>query len=105
MRLPSAPGLGLGTTDHALPFQCSVSVWLGVNCPLEYSPAAQTSLPLPVTALRLLVSVPTLGLGTCDHALPFQCSVSVIPGPPGGTPSGCMSRHEFQCSVCARPGW
>src|SRR5213593_3831467 len=82
MRLPSVPGLGLGTTDHVLPFQCSVRVWLGVNCPLEYSPAAQTSLPLPVAALRLLVSVPTLGLATCDHALPFQCSVSVRPGWP-----------------------
>ncbi len=30
--------------------------------PVLYSPTAQTSLPLPVTALRLFVCVPTLGL-------------------------------------------
>src|SRR4029077_1108074 len=105
MRLPSVPGLGLGTTDHVLPFQCSVRVWPGVNCPFEYSPATQTSLPAPVAPQRRLVLVPTLGLVTCDHALPFQCSVSVLPGPPGGTPSGCTARHEFQCRVGVRPGW
>src|SRR6202035_6061550 len=104
MRLPLVPGLGLGISDHALPFQCRVKVRSGVPLAVQ-EPAAHTSLPPPVTAERRLVSVHELGLATCDHVLPFQCSVSVIPGPPGGTPSGCMARHEFLYSVSAGLGW
>src|SRR5207249_10649238 len=69
------PTLGLGTTDHALPSQCSVSVWVLGKLPT--SPTAHTSLPLPVAALRIFSFGSTLGLGTTDQALPSQCRIRV----------------------------
>src|SRR6266571_401538 len=55
--------LGLATTFHCVPFQCSTSVrppW-----PLPYAPTDQTFwMEMAATPLRKLVLVPTFGLGT-----------------------------------------
>src|SRR5690348_3859922 len=64
---PVPPGLGLGTMLHAVPSQCSVSVWNTVPALVEIwkSPTAQTSLAeMAVTPVRRLFPVPSLGLGT-----------------------------------------
>ncbi len=37
----NGPLFGLGTTDHAVPSQCSIKVRLGAPCP--YEPTAQAS--------------------------------------------------------------
>src|SRR5215467_9414719 len=70
------PGLGLGTRFQAVPFQCRIRVWKAV--PSEYSPTAH-ALPaeLAATPRSWLVRVgpPGSGLGTCFHAVPFQCRI------------------------------
>ena len=77
----SPPLSGEVTMDHAVPFQCSISVWL------PWSPTAQQSdAEEHVTSERKLSCV-VLALGelTMDHAVPFQCSISVwwtLPTPP-----------------------
>src|ERR1043165_389032 len=54
--------LGLETTDHDVPSQCSTSVWYAL--PFMYCPTAHTSLAdTAATPLR----VPLLGLSTTDH--------------------------------------
>src|SRR5436190_22803354 len=64
-------GVGVATTLHAVPFQCSASgaaVW----------PTAHTSfVATPSMPYRKLPLEPTLGLGTTFQAVPFQCWVSV----------------------------
>src|SRR5258708_2755466 len=71
------PGLGLDTTVHALPFQCSTSVLA-----LLYDPTAHTS-PVDTAATPLAASlIPPLGLDTTRHALPSHCSTSVRSAPP-----------------------
>jgi hypothetical protein len=47
-----APTFGLGTSDQAIPSQCIINVTVLLPKTPEY-PTAQTSLPLPVTALRI----------------------------------------------------
>src|SRR2546423_11284968 len=62
--------LGLATTLHCLPFQCSTSVELPL--PLPYSPTAQRSLVETAAMLwRKLLPVPTLGLATLLHPPQF----------------------------------
>src|SRR5579885_2814505 len=80
--LMAAPGLGLETTLHWLPFQCSISVSDGLSVPwLLYDPTAQTSLvELAATPYRLLNEPPGLGLLTRLHFVPFQCSI-IVPRP------------------------
>src|SRR6266567_4020958 len=60
------PGLGLGTTLHCVPFQCSINVE-----PTELlilNPAAQTLLvEMATTPKRKLACVPVFGLGTMVH--------------------------------------
>src|SRR6476619_5573146 len=75
------PTLGLDTTVHPVPFQCSTSVWS--TLPLRYEPEAHTSPddPAAITS-NLLLPGPTLGLGTTLQAVPFQCSVRVLYTPP-----------------------
>src|SRR6266568_2179703 len=76
--------LGLGTTDQAVPSQCSVRVRGTV--PLLNCPTAHMSLAVvAATAVRPLPFVPILRLGTTDQALPSQCSTSVCMGTPGPT--------------------
>src|SRR5438105_5849692 len=60
-------GIGLATTLQLVPFQCSVR-------PAELRPTAHTSLEETAdTPARKEPAVPTLGLGTMDHDVPFQC--------------------------------
>src|SRR5438105_3900268 len=55
--------LGLATTFHCTPFQCSTSV--KPPLPLPYAPTAQTLWgEMAAIPLRKLVLVPTFGLGT-----------------------------------------
>src|SRR5262249_37374119 len=65
--------------DHAVPFQCSISVW-----PKEYWPAAQQfDAEVHVTSRSWLSWVAlVLGELTMDHAVPFQCSMNVWPRSP-----------------------
>src|SRR6185437_3110695 len=73
------PALGLGTIFHTRPFQCSTSVLR--RPPPAYAPTAQT-LPAEVAATPSRIMSPFksrgLGLGTCAHVVPFQCSISVL---------------------------
>jgi hypothetical protein len=78
------PGLGLGTTVQAVPFQCSISVWSSRPPSwFLYRPTAQTS--LAATALTevsqfwsLLLPLSGLGLGTRNQALPLNRIVKVV---------------------------
>src|SRR5574340_421160 len=78
------PGLGLGTTDQRLPFQDSISEVVG---PLLWkaSPAA-VHVPGETqdTPLRKLPLVPGLGVGSTDHRVPFQNSITVLSAVPLG---------------------
>src|SRR5258708_6480847 len=63
--LSTEAGLGLVTTLHCVPFQCSISVWEGP--PLACHPTAQASLAeTAATLLRPLLPF-GLGLGTTLH--------------------------------------
>src|SRR6476646_9163095 len=70
-----APGLGLATTAHAVPFQCSTSVRLAL--PEKYMPTAHTSLAATAVTPKSWSDTLALALVTMDHAVPSQCSVSV----------------------------
>src|SRR5438132_1876013 len=71
------PEFGLGTTDHLVPFQCSIRVRSAL--PPNSNPAAHTSLlELAATAFSSLLEVPTLGLRTECHEVPSKCSVRVL---------------------------
>src|SRR5579864_8899378 len=75
---PSVLTFGLGTTDHWVPFQCSIRVRSPVAEPLVcWMPTAHTSVEeMAETALRRLPEVP-FGLEMSVHLVPFQCSVRV----------------------------
>src|SRR6185312_16487778 len=78
--LPIEVGLGLVTTLHCLPFQCSISVWEGP--PLACHPTAQISLAeTTATPVSVLNSEPVLGLFTTLHCVPSQCSITAWPLP------------------------
>jgi hypothetical protein len=66
-----------------VPFQFSVRVCAELAPDGVSYPTAQTLLEalLVVTPVRLSL-VPGDGLGTMDHAEPFQCSMSVVLGEP-----------------------
>src|SRR5437879_9669499 len=70
--------VGLRTTDHLVPFQCSVNVWPMPSAPREM-PTAQTS-PEETTATSFswFAVAPGLGDGTWVHAVPFQWRMSVF---------------------------
>ena len=93
---------GLGTTLHAEPFQCSVSVCS--MAPFEYQPTAQTSSALRAsTAYRRFAPTPTFGLGTTDHPVPSQCTMSVCsPGSVYPTPH--TSPAETALTPTSGPG-
>jgi len=74
--------LGLGTRDQAVPFQVSIKVRYRV---LVFD---GNDTPTAVQALAEMHETPSslptgslLGLGTIDHAVPFQVSARVF-GPP-----------------------
>src|SRR5262245_43741523 len=70
--------LGEVTMDHAVPFQCSMSVW-ETTAWSKYSPTAQQSeAEVHVTpSSRLSSVVLVLGEVTKDQAAPFQCATNV----------------------------
>jgi hypothetical protein len=72
-------GFGVATMAHALPFQCSANVWSVVLVPFPNPVAQQSVLLTQSTPLRTFkVDALGFGVGTMDHALPFQCSASVV---------------------------
>src|SRR6266702_4238344 len=78
-KLSRLPTLGLETTSHWEPSQCSTNeafcmpLLPGCMCPTAQMSLAATA----VTAVRALSEVPGLGLGTTLQLVPSQCSVSV----------------------------
>jgi len=75
---PAPLGVGLGTTDHDVPFHCSVRVPVGFPLPVATTaPTAQQSEPLTqVTSKSPPPSPPGNGIGTSVHDVPFQASRS-----------------------------
>jgi hypothetical protein len=72
-------GLGLGTTDHDVPFQRSISVALSELLVGVVRPTAKHVVALAhATSDSSLCRAPTGSvLGTIDQLVPFQCSRSV----------------------------
>lgn len=68
---------------QVVPFQCRIIRLHGLAVVLQFSPTAQALLGEVAATSDRLLPVPGLGLGTCDHVVPFQCrvSVSVLPQP------------------------
>src|ERR1700733_11379873 len=84
---PGPLGVGLGTTDHDVPFHCSISVPVGFPLPdPTTAPTAQQSEPLTQVAPKSPPpSPPGNGSETIVHDVPFQVSKSGLaddgPGP------------------------
>ena len=79
-RMLTELGFGVGTMDHVDPFQCSASVWSVVFVPFPNPVAQQSTLLTQSTPLNAFnVDALGSGVGTMDHALPFQCSANVFP--------------------------
>src|SRR5215471_20551759 len=72
---PSSPGLGLGTTDHVVPLNCSVRVVM-VPLPGWLWPTTQTSVADRAVIANSELPAPPPGLGVLisDQVLPSQCS-------------------------------
>src|SRR5205807_611944 len=76
---PVPLGLGLGTTFHFEPFQCSIN---GETLPGQqlYPTAQMLFAETTVTPFRMSFNdpgEPGFGLGTTFQFVPFQCSISV----------------------------
>jgi hypothetical protein len=70
-------GVGVGTTDQLVPFQCAAS---GVAMPFARElPTATQSLVLVHHTLRNIWYVTPDGFVTVDQLVPFQCSIDVWP--------------------------
>src|SRR5579859_5016002 len=69
---------GVGTTDHAVPFQCAASE--EVSRPTVARPTAQASVAdAALTALSTVFRAPvTVGPVTWDHEVPFHRAVSGV---------------------------
>src|SRR6516164_10777860 len=89
-RLPSPPRLGVFTSDHTVPFQCSTyGMWKVMSLTLPSLPEAHASLPdsavTPVSSFRLMLlpehADPFLpsrqGDGTTLQVVPFQCATKL----------------------------
>src|SRR5262249_30646446 len=98
-RLPARTGLRI--TVQALPFQCSMMVWLVFVPP---SPTAHASVA-EVTATE--ASAPTRsGLGVCRHTLPFHRKISRPCPSPRNTGAGRFSpppAHASEAETAATP--
>jgi hypothetical protein len=80
-RAPTTPGpigVGLGTTDHDVPFHCSIRVPVGFALPAATAaPTAQQSEPLTQVASKSPPPSPSgNGIGTSVHVAPFHASIS-----------------------------
>src|SRR5450759_3801434 len=72
------PGrLGLSTTLHCLPFQCSTSVLRKPLVSTENPTAQMLLAEMAVMLLSVLKLARGLGLATTFHVVPFQCSINV----------------------------
>jgi hypothetical protein len=72
------PGLGLGATDHDVPFQTSIRVWFSGPELLLYHPTAMHSVErVHETPWSSLSELLWSGLAVMDHSVPFQVSISV----------------------------
>ena len=108
-KLLPVPGLGLGTTFQALPFQCSIRFmsWPGP----ENVPAAQALQgEITVTLVNVLVSVPGLRGGEPARfwqlaaAAGVAAVAAVAPAEP--IPSPKSRQHQpGGCCPCHVPGW
>src|SRR5690242_15708968 len=78
---PDGP-FGLATTDQAVPSQCRVSVRASGIVPVRSTawPTAHTFAGETAVTPDSTFSTSAFGLGTIDHAVPFQCSTSVRSG-------------------------
>ena len=82
-------GSGLGVVVQTEPSQCSTRVVDGLPLASMSDPTAQQSEePVQVTELRYRPEgLADAGVGTTDHAAPFQCSANpVLPTTLGSTP-------------------
>ena len=105
---------------QAVPFQRSNSSWIVWVASLVSQPAAhKSSGPVPVmevsTSLSPGMPVAGFGLGTIDHRVPFQCSISVVPAgvapipplklvPTAQALAGLRSSTAFS-GACSPAGW
>jgi hypothetical protein len=72
-RAAEAPGSGLASLAHFVPFQWKITV-LSDPVAVSASPAAHTSLA-EVAASPERRPKPTAGTAACDHLVPFQCMI------------------------------
>jgi hypothetical protein len=73
--LLAVDGLGLGTTDHVVPFHDSIRVLLGPLTVRLWLPTAVHAVAETHDTLERKLRVALgLGLGTTDHAVPFHDS-------------------------------
>jgi hypothetical protein len=75
-RPPYFPGVGLGTTDQAMPFQDSTRVLLELSPTATHDLAERQNTPLKALSFGTMI-----GLGTTDQAVPFHDSTRVRPRP------------------------
>ena len=69
---------GVGTMVQLVPSQCAASGSVCLNDVRPIEPTAQTSFAAAAeTAFSFSSNRTTLGVGTWDHAVPFQCSASM----------------------------
>ena len=71
---------GVGTMLQLLPSQCAVSGSVCANPGICLEPTAQTSFAAAAeTAFSFSSDRKMSGVGAADHAVPFQCSASMVP--------------------------
>ena len=92
------PEFGLCTTDHLVPFQCSIRVRSAL--PPNSNPAAHASLlEWAATAFSSLLEAPTLGLCTERHEAPSKCSMRVLKA--GDEPRNVPTAHTSEDETVA----
>jgi hypothetical protein len=77
--LETLPGLGLGETDHVVPFHSSVNVCVEPVASPDSPTATQYAWVTHDTPRNLFSGLPVFGLGTTVQVLPSQISTSVWP--------------------------
>src|ERR1700733_11290986 len=100
------PGLGLLTTFHAVPFQCSISVF--VFAPTKYWPTAHTSRDdTAVTASSWLSPVPTLRLAVVTQVVHVLAAAVLGPAVPAAasTAGGGVKTDKAMIAAENRPSW
>jgi hypothetical protein len=89
------PGLGVGTTDHLVPFHDSMRVILRFRVTVRLPTAVHEATEAHDTPLRFCRLVPGLGLGTTDHLVPSQDSISVrVPLLEDPTATQCLTETQ-----------